>query len=78
MGDEWGDTSPTSLIGIPLAFFLANEYLRACGLPGLTDESRIAGVYNNLDELADKFIGVAACELSLRDLASSITSRNTS
>ncbi|KAJ8523136.1 hypothetical protein ONZ45_g449 [Pleurotus djamor] len=41
------------------AFFLANEYLRAHGLPGLTDEGRV-GRYEDLLQLAEHHVDVAA------------------
>lgn len=55
------------------AFFLANEYLRAQGLPGLVDQRRLGGTFKNHNELADRFVGVAASQLDLEDLVNSIS-----
>ncbi|KAI0651268.1 hypothetical protein C8Q79DRAFT_932467 [Trametes meyenii] len=57
------------------AFFLANEYLRAQGLPGLLDEGRIGGVYQGLADLADRHINVAAGKLDVEGLAGASASR---
>ena len=42
------------------AFFLANEYLRAQGLPGLADRNQVGEAYGDLIAIAEKHIGVAA------------------
>ncbi|KAI0079154.1 hypothetical protein K474DRAFT_1659450 [Panus rudis PR-1116 ss-1] len=51
------------------AFFLANEYLHAQGLPGLVDEGKIGKAYEELVAVADRHIGVAAGKLSIEELA---------
>ncbi|KAI5122739.1 hypothetical protein M0805_009824 [Coniferiporia weirii] len=45
------------------AFFLANEYLRAQGLPGLADGGQVGEVYKDVHELAERHIGVASGQL---------------
>ncbi|KAI0668855.1 hypothetical protein C8Q78DRAFT_1043329 [Trametes maxima] len=57
------------------AFFLANEYLRAQGLPGLLDEGKIGNVYQGLIDLADRHINVAAGKLDVEGLARASGSR---
>ncbi|KAI8975929.1 hypothetical protein BD414DRAFT_399074, partial [Trametes punicea] len=51
------------------AFFLANEYLRAQGLPGLLDEGKIGDVYQGLVDIADRHINAAAGKLDVEGLA---------
>ena len=51
------------------AFFLANEYLRAQGLPGLLDEGKIGDVYQGLVDIADRLINAAAGKLDVEGLA---------
>ncbi|KAI0757605.1 hypothetical protein C8Q80DRAFT_1265497 [Daedaleopsis nitida] len=51
------------------AFFLADEYLRAQGLPGLLDEGKIGNVYQGLVDIADRHINVAAGKLDVEGLA---------
>ncbi|RDB25957.1 hypothetical protein Hypma_006647 [Hypsizygus marmoreus] len=46
------------------AFFLANEYLRAHGLPGLVEE-KVKLSYTELTAVADQYIGVASGRLPL-------------
>ena len=48
------------LTGPFLAFFLANEYVRAQGLPGLADGGTVGEVYRDVHELAERHIGVAS------------------
>ncbi|KAI0357838.1 hypothetical protein OH77DRAFT_1421959 [Trametes cingulata] len=50
------------------AFFLANEYLRAQGFPGLLDEGKIGDVYKDLVDIADRHINVAAGKLGVDGL----------
>jgi len=45
------------------AFFLANEYVRAQGLPGLADGGKVGEVYRDVHELAERHIGVASGQL---------------
>ncbi|KAJ3544117.1 hypothetical protein NM688_g5775 [Phlebia brevispora] len=52
-----------------IAFFLANEYLRAQGLPGLLDEGKIGNVYQGLVDLADRHIAAASGKLDVQGLA---------
>ncbi|KAI0364528.1 hypothetical protein BV20DRAFT_1047145 [Pilatotrama ljubarskyi] len=54
--------------GIITAFFLANEYLRAQGLPGLLDEGKIGDVYQDLVDIADRHINVVAGKLGVEGL----------
>ncbi|KAI0662954.1 hypothetical protein C8Q70DRAFT_954906 [Cubamyces menziesii] len=53
------------------AFFIANEYLRAQGLPGLVDEGKIGDVYQGLVDVADRHIDAAAGKLGVEGLARS-------
>ncbi|KAI0711799.1 hypothetical protein C8T65DRAFT_739454 [Cerioporus squamosus] len=59
------------------AFFLANEYLRAQGLPGLLDEGKIGNVYQGLVDIADRHINVAAGKLDVEGLARRLGPRET-
>ncbi|KZT12274.1 uncharacterized protein LAESUDRAFT_691537 [Laetiporus sulphureus 93-53] len=52
------------------ALFLANEYLRAQGLPGLAD-----AVHEGLAKIADQHINVAAGKVDVEGLAKAIGSR---
>ena len=45
------------LTGLFLAFFLANEYVHAQGLPGLADGGKVGEVYRDVHELAKCHIG---------------------
>jgi hypothetical protein len=47
------------------AFFLANEYVRAQGLPGLADGGKVGEVYGDVHELAERHIGVASGQLDM-------------
>ncbi|KAL0961216.1 hypothetical protein HGRIS_006183 [Hohenbuehelia grisea] len=49
------------------AFFLANEYLRAHGLPGLADDGKVGKAYEGLRELAEQSISVAAGRADLEN-----------
>jgi hypothetical protein len=40
------------LTGLFLAFFLANKYVHAQGLPGLVDGGKVGEVYRDVHELA--------------------------
>jgi hypothetical protein len=51
------------LTGLFLAFFLANEYVRAQGLPGVADGGKVGEVYRDVHELAERYIGVASGQL---------------
>ena len=51
------------------AFFLANEYLRAMGIPGLADEGNVGEVYASVTDIAERHIGVAAGRLEVKELA---------
>ncbi|KAH7919893.1 hypothetical protein BV22DRAFT_840648 [Leucogyrophana mollusca] len=55
------------------AFFLANEYVRARGLPGLADGGKVGEVYKDVHELAERYIGVAS---GLLDADALITSKD--
>jgi prophage maintenance system killer protein len=50
------------------AFFLANEYLRACALPGLADEGKVGEAYRDIRSLAEAHISVAKGELDVLGL----------
>lgn len=50
------------------AFFLANEYLRAQGLPGLLDEGKVSDGYKDLVDVAERYIGVATGTLGVEGL----------
>jgi hypothetical protein len=52
-----------------LAFFLANEYVRALGLPGLADGEETGEVYRDVHEVAECHIGVASGQLGEDALA---------
>jgi hypothetical protein len=52
-----------------LAFILANEYLRAQGLPGLADGGTVSKVHGGIRELAKHFIGVASGKLDADAMA---------
>ncbi|TDL27171.1 hypothetical protein BD410DRAFT_715101 [Rickenella mellea] len=41
------------------AFFLANEYIRAQGIPGLADAGVVGEAYRDIHELAERYVGVA-------------------
>ena len=56
------------------AFFLANEYLRAMGLPGLADGGKAGAVYQDLTTLADRHIEAASGRLDVEGLAKSMGS----
>lgn len=47
------------------AFFVANEYLRALGLPGLLDECED---YESLTRVADRYVDAAAGQLDVEGL----------
>ncbi|KAI0334864.1 hypothetical protein GY45DRAFT_1055500 [Cubamyces sp. BRFM 1775] len=51
------------------AFFIANEYLRAQGLPGLLDEGQIGDAHQSLVDVADCHIDAAAGRLGVEELA---------
>ncbi|KAF8590845.1 hypothetical protein K439DRAFT_1627585 [Ramaria rubella] len=52
------------------AFFLANEYLRAQGLPGLADGGKVGKAYEELLSIADRHIEVARGNLDVGGLLS--------
>lgn len=54
-------------------FFLANEYCRAMGIPGLADKGKVGDVYKELAALGDRFVGVATSAVNVDDLASTIS-----
>ncbi|KAF4574382.1 hypothetical protein EYR40_005900 [Pleurotus pulmonarius] len=45
------------------AFFLANEYIRAQGHPGLADGGQVGEVYKDLQAVVDQYVGVASGRL---------------
>ncbi|KAH8116016.1 hypothetical protein DFH11DRAFT_1254546 [Phellopilus nigrolimitatus] len=51
------------------AFFLANEYLRAQGLPGLVDGGALGVAYEELHALAERHVSVAKGEMEVAGLA---------
>ena len=52
------------------AFFLANEYLRFMGLPGILDKDRIGNTTDAATVQADRYVSVAAGIGELSDLVS--------
>ncbi|OCH84000.1 hypothetical protein OBBRIDRAFT_799451 [Obba rivulosa] len=56
------------------AFFLANEYLRAQGLPGLLDHGKIGDVYQGFVGIADRHIEAAAGRLDVEGLMGNVDS----
>lgn len=67
-GDKLGVYSWTMLIfSLLAAFFLANEYLRAQGLPGFVER------HDEMNVLADNFIAVAKGELDVKGLENCTT-----
>ena len=60
-----------------LAFFLANEYLRAMGIPGLVDEGKVGEVYESVADIAKRHIDVAAGRPGVADLAAPTSSLET-
>ncbi|TFY61211.1 hypothetical protein EVG20_g7142 [Dentipellis fragilis] len=58
------------------AFFLANEYLRAQGLPGLLDEGKTGSVYQGFIDIADRHIDTAAGKLGVEEFSDSLHSQN--
>ncbi|KAJ2921097.1 hypothetical protein H1R20_g15996, partial [Candolleomyces eurysporus] len=51
------------------AFFIANEYIRAMGLPGLADHGKVGVAYADVVEIAQRHMDVAAGKLDLEGLA---------
>ncbi|KDQ28753.1 hypothetical protein PLEOSDRAFT_1075683 [Pleurotus ostreatus PC15] len=51
------------------AFFLANEYIRAQGHPGLADGVQVGEVYKGLQAVVDQYVGVASGRLEEDALA---------
>ncbi|KAF9556902.1 hypothetical protein CPC08DRAFT_752235 [Agrocybe pediades] len=51
------------------AFFLANEYIRAMGIPGLADQGKIGNVYGSAVAMAERHMDVAAGKLDVEGLA---------
>ncbi|KAG6830908.1 hypothetical protein H0H87_006831 [Tephrocybe sp. NHM501043] len=51
------------------AFFLANEYIRAMGTPGLADAGKVGDVYKSISDIAQRHIDVAAGKLDVEGLA---------
>jgi hypothetical protein len=58
-----------------LAFFLANEYLRAMGIPGLADEGKVGVVYASVADIAERHIDIAAGRSDVEELAAPTFSR---
>ncbi|KAH9850425.1 hypothetical protein C2E23DRAFT_735133 [Lenzites betulinus] len=59
------------------AFFLANEYLRVQGLPGLLNEGQIGDVHQGLLGIADRHIDAASGKLDVEGLAQGLVSKKT-
>ena len=57
------------------AFFLANEYLRAMGIPGLADEGKAGEVYESVADIAKRHIDVAAGKSDVEVLATPTSSQ---
>ena len=51
--------------GFNSAFFLANEYMRAQGLPGLACGGKVGEPYGDVQELAERYIDVASGKLGV-------------
>ncbi|TDL30216.1 hypothetical protein BD410DRAFT_780757 [Rickenella mellea] len=45
------------------AFFIANEYIRAHGIPGLADAGKVGEAYQDIHELVERHVRVAAGQL---------------
>jgi hypothetical protein len=58
------------------AFFLANEYIRAMGLPGLADAGDVGKAYKPAVAMAERQMGVAAGTLDLDGLAEGMKKGN--
>ncbi|KAF8202469.1 hypothetical protein BJ912DRAFT_944902 [Pholiota molesta] len=58
------------------AFFLANEYIRAMGLPGLADAGDVGKAYKPAVAMAERHMGVAAGTLDLDGLAEGMKKGN--
>ncbi|KAH6913304.1 hypothetical protein BKA70DRAFT_1262421 [Coprinopsis sp. MPI-PUGE-AT-0042] len=50
------------------AFFIANEYLRAMGIPGLADKGKVGVAYELVVEIAQRHMDVAAGRLGMEGL----------
>ena len=50
-------------------FFLANEYLRAMGIPGLADEGKFGDAYEQVVNIAQRHMDVAAGKLEVEGLS---------
>ncbi|KAK7446673.1 hypothetical protein VKT23_014368 [Stygiomarasmius scandens] len=48
-------------------FFLANEYLRAQGLPGLVEFGKVGEIYGDVDAVVEHLLGVADGSTGLND-----------
>jgi len=59
------------------AFFIANEYLRAMGIPGLADEGKVGEVCESVADVAKRHIDVAAGKSGVADLATPTSSLET-
>lgn len=71
-----GNLSSCMTFTVMTAFVLANEYLRAQGLPGIADDGGVGNVYKGLTTIADEHINAAAGKLGVDGLADAIAARN--
>ncbi|TFK18181.1 hypothetical protein FA15DRAFT_628177 [Coprinopsis marcescibilis] len=51
------------------AFFIANEYIRAMGLPGLADGGKVGVAYEHVVDIAQRHMDVAAGKMGVEGLA---------
>lgn len=56
------------MFNVVAAFFLANEYLRAQGLPGILDKGKDGEASEDLVDIAERHINVAAGKLGVEGL----------
>lgn len=59
------------------AFFLANEYIRAQGHPGLADDRKVGDVYKHLHDVVNQYVGVASGQLEENALVKESVSKDT-
>lgn len=50
------------------AFFVANEYIRAMGIPGLADRGKVGSAYEAVADIAQRHMDVAAGKLDIEGL----------
>lgn len=50
------------------AFFVANEYIRAMGMPGLADGGKVGSAYEGVADIAQRHMDAAAGKLDIQGL----------